>query len=190
MQRYLSEPACVDGAPQMARLGGRYVDDLSQAIVSIIKEEVFNHRSGDRHNIASMSSFASIYTEMWRIAASYNPEFLKDQPDRVFLKVIPDNELIDRDALSRMNERWSQRLGDSDDEKEFIELVQMTSDGYLKALAELEISLDEPDPPIIKHHGALLGDILQELIALHALLLPLHDQSPTEDDLPESHPHH
>lgn len=171
---YLAGKACVSGAPISARINGTFLDALSLGFVSVLKEELNNLDRQDI-GIGSAVSFARIYTEMWR-QATLIPTKLNGAADSdvVWVDVEPATQLamIDIKTLQALNDKWKDWKGNLAQNDQVVVLACNLADAYLKVMEECRISAQGDDAGILKHHMEILGDVFQEMLALHATLLP------------------
>lgn len=173
---YLKEEACVEGVPRATKKPGSYLYELSRACLSIVKEELLNLMRGRDDVISSTLSFAVIYTELWRQATLVQLQDAGVEASSVRWsepQTEGSKDPIDIEELQRLNEKWNQWSGETPEQKIFVDLACNLAEGYLKALDEFRVAAEEGDARVIKHHMALLGDIAQEMLALHATLLPV-----------------
>lgn len=170
---YLKNEACVDGAPENASHKGTYLDELANGYVSILIEELVNLENS--HSYGSTISFAVIYTELWRQATMIGAQ-LSGTGDSKERCIEPPNSdpsaSINIQQLRQLNSKWDKWTCSPLESDCFHSFARNLADSYLKALEESRVAAGKRDAIAIKHHMAILGDIFQEMLALHATLMP------------------
>ncbi|GAB1617185.1 hypothetical protein [Pseudomonas sp. NGC7] len=173
LEKYTSEPACVKGAPTDARNPGDYLEALTMGLVSIIKEEL-NNIADHKPGIGSKICFGVIYAELWRQATLIKTHLIGETDMNIRLPHAdpdPGVELVSRECLKSLHEKWRDWQGNPA-QKGVVELASLLADAYLKAMGELRLSAENESAAMLKHHIEIVGDIYQEILALHATLLP------------------
>lgn len=184
LQEYLANDACVEGAPASAEGLDKYADLLVEAFTGIVALELGGHESHE-DSYQTMASFAAVFAELWRIPAMAGPSRLRPLVTDV---PVSATEFVMTEAVQRLVDRANAVKVTDADHEEALTLASLLAKSYLKALAELREALKGNDLFVIKHHGSLVGDLLDEMLELVQYPDP-RDEQLTEYDLPQDHPH-
>lgn len=171
---YLQSEPCVDGARIDARDHGSYLDHLTRSYVTIIQKEFLSLKGRDE-GYGTTISFSVIYTELWRQATLISANHPTTTTNEIRWLSNAGNvasEAISIDALETLNSSQQNATLESKENEFLLDIAQLLSSAYVKAHEECRIAATRQNPVEIRHHMALLGDILQEMLDLHATLLP------------------
>lgn len=114
-----------------------------------------------------------VYAELWNLATELSADHPKTTPQELRLEIAHlGNRRISAIALKEFNEPAQKADESNTDEINLVSLAALLSEAYLKAYAECSAAGKRMDPAEIRHHLHILGDVLQEMLELHATLLP------------------
>lgn len=172
LQNYLKADACVHGAPASGKGLDDYRDEVARAYASAIRLEIgaVNSRSVI---YGTTVSFAIVYAELWNLATELSADHPKTTPQELRSEIAHlANRRISAIALKEFNEPVPKADESNADELKLLSLAALLSEAYLKAYAECSAAGKRMDAAEIRHHLFILGDVLQEMLELHATLLP------------------
>lgn len=169
---YLQAEPCAVGKPRSMTKSDFYLAELTKAYRSILLDELSD--LGDTHNYASTLSFAAIYTELWRQATLLGELLPKSSVEDVRWPTVADEdkEMLDIRDLQNLNHRLEDWKGGELETTYFASFAHNLSASYLKAYGEMGAAIAAQDGRLVKHHMAILGDIFEEMLVLHATLMP------------------
>jgi hypothetical protein len=171
LAQYLQDEACVEGVSKSIRGNNAYLDLLSEAYVSVLVEELENTKSG--FDINSTVSFAIIYTELWRQATLIDFTNGTASAGVGWMSISNSpTSFVETDQLQALNRRWGNWQGNEIENAYLLLLARNLANAYLKAYEECRVAAQQGDPGLVRHHVFVLGDILHEMLNLHAVLIP------------------
>lgn len=188
LEKYLAEDACVKHVPRVTRGLDSHVDTLADGYVALIHEEVVGHK--DRvASVRSMRAFALVFAEMWRLPASQMSS-LYDRTDEFSIEnpSAKSASLVRLDSLARLSTKHEKAVVSSPEQAEALAVAKVFADAYIKASAEFHAALQGDNLFVVKHHGTLLGDLLEQMLQLSLRPTPRSVYDFTEFDLPDDHP--
>lgn len=172
LQNYLKDDACVQGAPVSGKGLDNYRDEVARGYASAIRLEI---RAANSRSViyGTTVSFAIIYAELWNLATELSVDHPKTTLHELRLETDPRaNRRISPAALKEFNDSAPSPDDSSTHQIELLSLAALLSEAYLKAYAECSVAGNRMDAVEIRHHLLIMGDVLQEMLELHATLLP------------------
>lgn len=188
-KEYLEEPGCVAGVAAKVQGVNAYADALGSCYLALLKSELAEHGGSDVESLSSMKGLSIVFAEMWAEASralegnsevascdlSLMPLAVAREPALDVSKIQAVCSRIDAAHRIRADRQFSYDYGG------------VLAKAYSKALVELQTCAPGTDKSIIKHHCALLGDLLDEMLDL--VQNPYEGNLGSEHALPASHPH-
>lgn len=171
LESYLSSAPCVPETSLQMHKPGAYLYELSRAFVSILIEELEQFRKATPHFWSSVS-FGRIYAELWRQATLLDTQCPEEQSTRLNWIGAPSQESLSIQELQKLNLKWSEWTCTPLEQDLFLHFANNLSRAYLLAYEECRAAAAKSDAVAIKHHTLILGDIFEEMLALHATLMP------------------
>ncbi|MCP9760108.1 hypothetical protein EGI20_12405 [Aquitalea sp. S1-19] len=188
-KEYLEEPGCVAGVAANVQGVNAYADALGLYYLALLRSELAEHGGNDVESLSSMKGLSIVFAEMWAEASralESNSEVASFDLSLMPLKVArqPALDVLRIQAVcSRIDA--THRIPA---ERQFAyDYGSVLAKAYSKSLVELQTCAPRTDKAIIKHHCALLGDLLDEMLDL--VQNPYEGNPGSEHALPTSHPH-
>ena len=189
LKLYLSEQACVPGATADPSSSFPYVDALVNYYLVLLRSELNDHNGDQGESVASMQGLALVFAELWTESSllSLSIDALKSHPLSAAADSNGRARLLDEARMQAITSSVRTTNTIAPDRQFTYEFGRLVSSAVVKAFAELEASIKTGDLSITKHHGALLGDLLDDMLDL--VQYPYEDHVGSEHSLPDSHPH-
>lgn len=183
--RYIEKVPSIPGVPADLEKHFPAVSMLGHAYVKLVRGELAHH-NGDK--IAALWTgllFGPLFAQIWATASAVSLEGVK-VPD-----VIHSFRGADAKA-QKTNAAWISEFAASlpsyhlEDwiALETLETAEILSRAYLKAFAEFSVAAQQSDVIVLRHHSALLAEIIGDM-----LNLVLMGGEKTDDRLPDNHIH-
>lgn len=188
-KEYLAEPGCVAGVPANVQGVNAYADALGQYYLALLKSELADHGGDDVESLSSMKGLSIVFAEMWAEASralESNREVASFDLSLLPL-VSPRQQSLDVNRIQSVCSRIDASREIPAERLFSYEYGGLLTKAFSKALVELQTCAPAEDRAIIKHHCALLGDILDEMLDL--VQNPYVGNPESEHSLPTSHPH-
>lgn len=171
LKHYLSNPTCIVTESSLKHESGEYLYELTRGYISILIEELHN-LSNPAPQFWSGVTFGRIYTELWRIATRLQSQHPAGQSTCIKWADVSPQELLSIEELKNLNKKWLSWTGSAIEQELFHNFATNLADAYLLAYGECSTAAAQNDATAIKHHMLILGDIFQEMLMLHATLMP------------------
>lgn len=164
LRSYLQTDSCVEGVPHEVRGLNRHLDLLADAYVALVKEELSGHDSA-RTSMRCMRATALVFSDMWRLPAALQSEHF--QGDHALeIGNSTASPAANVAFLEKLVEEYSGVSPDSPTATEVVDSARVLSEAYVKACAEYEAVLQQPEVSVVKHHASLISDIVKQMLAL------------------------
>ena len=189
LKLYLSERACVPGSTTDPSGAFPYVDALVNYYLVLLRSELLDHNNDQAESVASMQGLALVFAELWTESSllSLSIDILKMHPLSATVRHIGRVRLLDEGKMQTIASSMGTTSAISADRQFTYDFGKLVSAAVVKAFSELDASIKLGDLSITKHHGALLGDLLVDMLDL--VQYPYEDHVGSEQTLPASHPH-
>ncbi|NKL25417.1 hypothetical protein GFL92_01100 [Rhizobium leguminosarum bv. viciae] len=173
----------IDGVPSDIEEAHPDVAMLAEAYVSFVKGELAHHDGNAEHALWTGLAFGPLFAQMWASASSLRLKELdvpvsfdafrgsNDQAERAkwlvdYARQLPEYKIVDWIAV------------------ETLQTAEILARAYVKCFAELAVVCEQSDIPTIRHHSALLGELLADMLNLVTM-----GGERTDLRLPDTHLH-
>lgn len=184
-KRYVDDIPYIEGAPSDPETAYPLPFKLAKIYVGLVKGELAHHDDQPEDALWTGLLFGPCFQLLWSCATALPVRGLKI-PDNIkayrgedltaiksqiswmldFVSALPDYTIEDWIAI------------------ETLETAEILARAYAKAYVELAVSCDEVDPIVIRHHAAMLGEIIADM-----LNLVMQSGERTDLRLPDTHLH-
>lgn len=188
-KEYLQESGCVAGVKANVQGINVYADALGSYYLALLKSELAEHGGNEVESLSSMKGLSIVFAEMWAEASralEANTEVASFDLSLMPLAVARQPAL-DASKIQTVCARIDATHRIPAELQFAYEYGSVLASAYSKALVELQTCAAGTDKAIIKHHCALLGDLLDEMLDL--VQNPYEGNLGSEHALPAAHPH-
>lgn len=166
-ERYVKQVPFIDGASEGLLSEHPAIPMLAEAYRGLVKGELAHHSGDPAHAMWTGVLFGPLFAQIWETASALKLKSLqppagvrafaggdpKKQAEEAqwlldFIKSLPDYKIEDWIA------------------QETYDTADILSQAYVKAFIELAASTDATDRIVIRHHAAVLGEIISDMLNL------------------------
>lgn len=174
LKDYLSEPSCVANAADDGGDVEPHIKALCSAYVALVRIELTGH-SDTTSSIRCMRSIAILFAELWRVAAEATPRTLSSTAPHIPIRSLRQKNRP-LNGLDRLIESSQSCTFATNEQLATVNLAELISCSYCKAYSELTKADQENDIGSVRHHAALLADVLNEMLNV-AIYMQLRKES-------------
>lgn len=186
-KRYLEKVPLIDGVPPDYEATFPQAAMLAEAYVRLVKGELAHHNGDKNEALWTGMLFGPLFAQIWETACSINLKAVSVPASVQAFTGAPKAEQVQKATwlveYTRLLPEYSIEDWLAD---ETLETAELFARAYVKAFAEFATVCEREgeDPIVIRHHSAVLAEIISDM-----LNLVVQGGEPTDLRLPDSHIH-
>jgi hypothetical protein len=183
--RYVEKLPCIEGVPDDYEAEFTVVSKLAKSYVALVRGELAHH-DGDPH-VALWTGmlFGPLFTLMWDTASRVPFRAIDVPPGNIFFRGDKSEEhLAEVSAIVDFTAKLPEYQIDDWIAIETLETAEILARAYVKAFAEFHYAARQQEVMVVRHHSALLAELIGDM-----LNLVLMGGEQTDQRLPDNHLH-
>jgi hypothetical protein len=182
--RYVEKLPCIDGVSANYQAEFPVISNLARAYVALVRGELAHHNDDPRAALWTGMLFGPLFTLMWDTASRVPFKSIKVPATAFFHGGNTEQHLADASAIVEFTAKLPEYQIEDWIALETFETAEILAKAYVKAFAEFYYSAQQEDVMVVRHHSALLAEVIGDM-----LNLVLMGGEQTDQRLPDNHLH-